>query len=350
MIRRVLLAIGAIVLPIASFGIISRRASRRLLQPPRSAPEETGLGPAIDALGGEVVRFRSRDGLRLAGRWLVAEPDDPGWTSDPHEAVLLLHGWSGSSAPDVVEYGPFLRQTAGVLAFDFRGHGGSDDGSTTFGMHEVEDIAGALAWLGERGIDRVAMVGLSMGGLAAIASVAVLGDGSLPSADTDPAAPAHVVPPRRPRIVGVVADSAAPELVVAVASRLRGPARRWVAGRLFDAAARSLGADPRETEPARVIGLLEGMPLLLISGEADTTVPIADARRLAVAAPAGVEHWVVPGAEHRGAHRTDPAGYELRVTGLLRRSFAAGRQASPIIAAPERGRGRGHDPASPLED
>ena len=144
MIRRVLLAIGAIVLPIASFGIISRRASRRLLQPPRSAPEETGLGPAIDALGGEVVRFRSRDGLRLAGRWLVAEPDDPGWTSDPHEAVLLLHGWSGSSAPDVVEYGPFLRQTAGVLAFDFRGHGGSDDGSTTFGMHEVEDIAGAL--------------------------------------------------------------------------------------------------------------------------------------------------------------------------------------------------------------
>lgn len=350
MIRRVLLAIGAIVLPIASFGILSRRASRRLLQPPRTDPDETGPGPAIDALGGEVVRFRSRDGLRLAGRWLAAEPDDPGWTSDPHEAVLLLHGWSGSSAPDVVEYGPFLRQTAGVLGFDFRGHGGSDDGSTTFGMHEVEDIAGALAWLGERGIDRVAMVGLSMGGLAAIASVAVLGDGSLPSADADPAAPAHVAPPRRPRIVGVVADSAAPELVVAVASRLRGPARRWMAGRLFDAAARSLGADPRDTEPARVIGLLEGMPLLLISGEADTTVPIADARRLAAAAPPGLEHWIVPGAEHRAAHRTDPAGYESRVTDLLRRAFAAGREASPIIAAPERGRGGGHDPASPLED
>lgn len=350
MIRRLSLAIGAIILPIASLGILSRRASRRLLQPPRMTSGESALGPKIDALGGEVVRFRSRDGLRLAGRWLAAESDDPGWSSDPHEAVLLLHGWSGSSAPDAVEYGPFLRQTAGVLAFDFRGHGGSDDGLTTFGMHEVEDIAGALAWLGDRGIDRVAMVGLSMGGLAAIAAVAVLGDGSLPGADTDPAAPAHVAPPRRPRIVGVVGDSLAPELVVAVASRLRGPARRWVAGRLFDAAARSLGADPRETEPVRVIGLLEGMPFLLISGEADTTVPIADARRLAAAAPAGVEHWVVPGAEHRGAHRTDPAGYEPRVTSLLRRSFAAGREASPIIAAPERGRGRSHDPASPLED
>ena len=217
-------------------------------------------------------------------------------------------------------------------------------------MHEVEDIAGALAWLGERGIDRVALVGLSMGGLAAIASVAVLGDGSLPSADVDPAAPAHVAPPRRPRIVGVVADSAAPELVVAVASRLRGPARRWIAGRLFDAAARSLGADPRDTEPTRVIGLLEGMPLLLISGEADTTVPIADARRLAAAAPAGVEHWIVPGAEHCGAHRTDPAGYETRVTDLLRRAFAASRGASPIIAVPERGRGGGHESASTLED
>lgn len=350
MIRRILLAIGAVAVPIASFGILTGRASRRLLNAPRTTPDEAGLGPAIDALGGEVVRLRSQDGLRLAARWLAAGRDDPSWTADPHEAIVLLHGWSGSSAPDVVEYGPFLRQTAGVLALDFRGHGGSDDGPTTFGMYEVEDIAGALAWLGERGIERVALVGLSMGGLAAMAAVAVLGDGSLPSADADPAAPAHVAPPRRPRIVGVVADSAAPELVVPVASRLRGPARRWTAGRLFDAAARSLGADPRETEPVRVIGLLEGMPLLLISGVADTTVPIADARRLAAAAPAGVEHWIVPGAEHSAAHRTDPAGYESRVTDLLRRAFVACREAGPILAAPERGRAGGHESASPMED
>ena len=325
MIRRVLLAAGAALLPIASFDLLTRRASRRLLDAPRTNPDEAALGPAIDALGGEVVRIRSRDGLRLAARWLAADTLDDTWGADPHEAILLLHGWSGSIAPDLVEYGPFLRRTAGVLGLDFRGHGGSEDSPTTFGSREVEDVAGALAWLGERGIERVALFGTSLGGITAIAAVAVLGDGSMPGADADPAAPAHVPAPRRPQILAVVADSVAPELVVAVASRMPGPGSRRLAGRLFDAAARTLGADPRETEPIRVIGLLEGVSLMLISGGRDTTVPVADARRLAAEAPPGTDHWEVPGAEHGGAHRTDPATYEARTTSHLRAAFLQAR-------------------------
>ena len=216
MIRRILLAAGAVLLPIAAFDLLARRASRRLLDAPRTSPEELGLGPSLDALGGEVVRIRSRDGLRLSARWLAAEAHDPAWTIDSHEAIVLLHGWSGSIAPDLLEYGPYLRQTAGVLGLDFRGHGGSDDASTTFGWREVDDVAGALTWLGERGIERVALFGTSLGGITAIAAVAVLGDGSMPGADADPDAPAHVPAPRRPRILAVVADSVAPELVVAV--------------------------------------------------------------------------------------------------------------------------------------
>ncbi len=69
-----------------------------------------------------------------------------------------------------------------------------------------------------------------------------------------------------------------------------------MAARLFDGAARTLGADPRATEPARVIGLVEPVPLLLIHGEADATVPIADGRRLAALAGPSAIHWVVPGA------------------------------------------------------
>ena len=332
MIRRFLLAAGAVAIPIASLDVLARRASRRLLDAPRTTPDEVSLGPAIDALGGEVVRIRSRDGLRLSGRWLAAEPDDPTWTTDPHEAILLLHGWSGSIAPDLVEYGPYLRRTAGVLGLDFRGHGDSEDSPTTFGLREVEDVGGALAWLGERGIERVALVGSSLGGITAIASVAVLGDGSMPGADADPAAPAHVAPPRRPLILAVVADSVAPELAVAVGSRVPGSGAsgtwpRLVANRLFDSVARTLGADPRDTEPIRVIGLLDGVSLLLIAGECDTTVPIADARRMAAAAPPTAEFWEVPGAEHGGAHRADPAAYEARTTGHLRAAFLRGREA-----------------------
>jgi pimeloyl-ACP methyl ester carboxylesterase len=326
-----------------TLGVVSRRAVERLLDAPRTGPGEEALGPALDELGGEVVRLRARDGLRLGARWLPARDSEAGWTADPHDAILLLHGYSGSIAPDLLEYAPFLRRTAGVLGLDFRGHGGSDDGPSTFGLLETEDIAGALAWFGERGITRVALVGTSMGGISAITGVAVLGDGSLEAADGDPIAPRDVDTAPRPRIVGVVADSTAPELEIPVGSRLRGPAGRFVAARLFDGATRLLGADPRATEPSRVIGLLENVPLLLIHGEADTTVPIADGRRLAALAGPASEHWVVPGAGHSGSHAAAGEAYERRVTDFLRLAFRRGRgedvgapESSPIIAAPVR--------------
>ena len=77
----------------------------------------------------------------------------------------------------------------------------------------------------------------------------------------------------------------------------------------------------------RVIGLLEGLPLLLISGELDATVPPADARRLVAAAPAGTADWVVPGAGHAGAHAADEAEYEARTTTHLRAAFLGAREA-----------------------
>src|SRR4029079_12525317 len=138
------------------------------------------------------------------------------WRADPYEASLLLHGWTGSVAPDLVALGPTLRRTAGVLGLDFRGHGESDDGPTTFGLLEVEDVAGALAWLGERGIRRVALAGSSMGGVVAIASIVVLGDGSLAAADVDPDAPAATIDAPRPRIVGAVVEPVAPALRIPI--------------------------------------------------------------------------------------------------------------------------------------
>lgn len=349
MIRRLFGAAAAAAVSIATARALRRRAAARLLEAPRTLPGEAGLGPALDALGGEVVRLRSRDGLRLAGRWLQAgaasdglAADHAAWVPDPHEAVLLLHGYSGSIAPDLVEYGPFLRRTAGVLGLDFRGHGGSEDGPSTFGLLETEDIAGAFAWLGERGVTRVALLGSSMGGISAIVAVAVLGDGRLAGADVDPAAPRHVQPAPRPLVVAVVADSAAPELEIPVAARLPVPAARTVAALLFGGAAALLGADPRATEPIRVIGLVEPVPVLLIHGADDRTVPIEAGRALAAAAGPSTVHGVVPGAGHNGSHGVATQDYERRVTDFLRVAFTTARSedagrtgASPIIDGPD---------------
>ncbi len=326
------------------------RAATKLLDAPRVGPDEAGLKDALDALGGEVIRLRSRDGLKLTGRWLPAENGPVAgdgtagdgaaghaWQLDPYEAILLLHGWTGSVAPDLVELGPTLRRTAGVLGLDFRGHGGSDDAPTTFGLHEIDDVAGALAWLGERGIRRVALVGSSMGGVVAIAAVVVLGDGSLVQAELDPTAPAAAVDAPRPVIVAIVAESVAPDLRIPIANRMPLPIggilRRAFAGRMFTLAGRRVGGDLRATEPGRIIGLVDPVPLLLVHGGADRTVRPKDGRRLAALAGASAEHWEVPGAGHGQARRAAPAQWDERVTRFLRLGFSGGREVVPIIHA-----------------
>jgi uncharacterized protein len=346
--RRAAIVGGLVAVPAAIARLAVGRGAGRLLDAPRVTADEAGLGPAVDALGGEVIRLRSRDGLRLAARWLPSEQGSGGppgeavggsagetWRPDPHDAILLLHGWSGSIAPDLVEFGPFLRRTAGVLGLDFRGHGDSEAAPTTFGLREVEDVAGALAWFGERGITQVAILGTSMGGITALASIAVLGDGSLPAADVDPNAPAHDVDAQRPRIVGAVVESVPPELTVGVGNRMRVPFRRFVAARLFEVAGRRVGGDMRATEPIRIAGLLENVPVLLIHGAADRTVPLKDGRRLAAAIGPRAEHWIVPDATHSAAHTAHPGAYEERVGAFLRRTFSEARSGEPIIGRPD---------------
>jgi pimeloyl-ACP methyl ester carboxylesterase len=324
--RHGLLVAAAPAVALFAVGPVVERIARDLMRAPRRLPEETGMTVGLDRLGGEVVRLRSRDGVRLTGRWIAGSgAPDGDWVPDPHEAILVLHGWSGSVMPDLLDVGPFLLRTAGVLGLDFRGHGGSDDGPTTFGYLEVEDVAGALAWLGERGVRRVALVGTSMGGITALAAVAVLGDGRLAAADADPDAPAAAVEAPRPRIVGVVADSVAPELAIVVGNRMRVPLGRRIAGHAFARMARHVGGDPRATQPIAVVGLLEDVPLLLVHGGADRLVRRKDAQRLVAAAPQGTRHLVVDGAGHGEAHRVDPVAHEAAVTAFLREAFRTTR-------------------------
>ncbi|HZC33837.1 MAG TPA: hypothetical protein VE640_11160, partial [Candidatus Bathyarchaeia archaeon] len=73
MIRRSVGAVGLAAASAITLRSVGRRAARRLLTAPRTTADEAALGPAIDALGGEVARLRARDGLRLTARWLPHE-------------------------------------------------------------------------------------------------------------------------------------------------------------------------------------------------------------------------------------------------------------------------------------
>ena len=73
LIRRAIAASLAAVVSVVTLRALAGRGARRLLDAPRTTPFEEALRPALDALGGEVVRFGSRDGLRLRGRWLPAQ-------------------------------------------------------------------------------------------------------------------------------------------------------------------------------------------------------------------------------------------------------------------------------------
>lgn len=101
------------------------------------------------------------DGRRLAWREAGSGP-----------AVVLLHGWSMSSAvfAEVIEE---LSTDFRVMAPDLRGHGGSDPGAA----HGFADFAADLAgWMEALDLREAGLIGWSMGGQVALELVPAVFD------------------------------------------------------------------------------------------------------------------------------------------------------------------------------
>ena len=108
------------------------------------------------------LTFKSRDGLTLFGRFL---PGRNGAT------ILLLHGL-GSANNDMLLYAEFLAHAGfGVFMFDLRAHGSSDGDTSTYGLREADDVAGAVDYLLTR-VDvngqKIGALGISLGAQAAL--------------------------------------------------------------------------------------------------------------------------------------------------------------------------------------
>jgi pimeloyl-ACP methyl ester carboxylesterase len=213
------------------------------------------------------------DGVRIDAH------HDPG---DPGLAIVVAHGFTGSWRREAVRRaaGVFGRN-AGVISFDFRGHGRSG-GLSTVGDLEIHDVEAAVAWARELGYRRIVTVGFSMGASVVVrhaalhrgvdAVVAVSGPARWYYRGTPPMRRVHWVLERRlGRLVG------------RVALRTRIASGGW---------------DPVPDPPYAVAGLIAPIPLLVVHGDADAYFPVEHAEQLYGNAAEPKELWLESGFGH----------------------------------------------------
>src|ERR1700733_7971371 len=90
-------------------------------------------------------------------------------------AVIVAHGFTLSwQHPRVWRIANQLNLTAGVITFDFRGHGRSG-GLSTLGDLEINDLDVVVAYARELGYQRIAALGFSMGASVVLRHAGLIG-------------------------------------------------------------------------------------------------------------------------------------------------------------------------------
>ena len=259
--------------------------------------EITGMIETLNARPFERVFLRSRDGLRLAGRYY------PGREGAP--IVLAFHGYRGTPSRDFSGGTQFyLSEGYGLLMPEQRAHGASEGHVITFGVKERYDCLDWVAYARERfGPDRpLLLAGISMGA----ATVLMASGLDLPPsvravlADAPFTSPAAII--RR-----VCADRHVPPALAMPLLRLG--ARLYGGFGLNDADA------AEAVKRARV-------PILVLHGEDDRFVPCDMGRAVAAANPDLVQLETFPGAGHGLSFLVDRPRYEAVVRAFFARALA----------------------------
>ena len=222
------------------------------------------------------VRFTNRRGQALAGV-LHGEPKG--------RAVVCCHGML--SDKDGTKHrllaGALEERGIACLRFDFAGRGASE--GRLYDMtyaHETEDLEAALQFLAAVGVERFGLFGSSMGG--AVALLVAARD-------------------ERVRAVATLAAVGHPALIVErYPHESESFERRGYIETVEGRIGRELFDDARNHDVIAAVGVVRAA-LLVLHGEADEVVPVADAHDIAVAAR-NVTLAIVPGADHRFS---DPA-------------------------------------------
>jgi fermentation-respiration switch protein FrsA (DUF1100 family) len=259
--RRLAVALGA-----ALFSLIASGWVVTLLL---THPDRAHLGAAPADLLATDVAFRSRSGAMLHG-WYIAGRPGAG-------AVALLLGVHANRLAMLGR--ARLLATAGysVLLFDFQSHGESEGEAITFGYRERLDVLAAVDYLQATAPgNRIGLIGVSMGGAAALLAAADL------------------------HVDALVIEQVYPTIEEALDNRLRlylGSAGTILSPMLEREMALHLGLDPAHLRPIDHMRDVH-VPLLIIAGDADRHTTLAQSRMLFAAASEPKQLWMVPGAGH----------------------------------------------------
>lgn len=245
--------------------------------------------------GAVPVSMTASDGVELAGWYL---PTQNG------AAVVLRHGAGSRTADAVLQARALHDEGYGVLATDARGHGASGGQGMDLGWYGEVDTRAAVDFLGSRADvdpERIAVVGLSMGGEEAIGAAGV-----------------------DERICAVVAEGATGRTAADKAWLVE---EYGVAGAVQSALdVVTYGVIDMLTPavpPATLAASIDAAPdtsfLLIAAGEVRDEQLVAE--RLEQIAPGRVSVWVAEGAHHSQAIRSAPEQWRSRVGGFLASSL-----------------------------
>jgi uncharacterized protein len=238
----------------------------------------------------EEVRFPTARKRSLHGWWVTGGAGDAA-----RPVVVLVHGW-GRNTERMLPYVAMLRPLGlHLLAFDARHHGLSDRDGHSSMLKFSQDVRAAVDFVTARrdvDADRIAVLGLSVGGAAAIHA-----------AGHDPRIRAVVT-------AGAFADPRDAMVTLGRWSVLAKPAMplalRFVEWRI--------GARLAAIAPEAAIARARAR-FLIVHGEQDRIVPLPHAHRLHAAAQGKDELWLMPGRGHSDVHLE--AGFRERVASFL---------------------------------
>lgn len=239
--------------------------------------------------GARDVRFPASDGVPIAG-WYVPGRSDA--------AVVVMHGSHGTREATAGHVRALARDGFTVLSVDARGHGESGGDPNAAGWTAVPDVAGAVAFLRQAGVDpeRIGGLGLSMGGEVLLRAAAE--DAGLAAVVADGAGASTLGDMR------IVDPGALPTSV------------SWVAMR----AAELLSGDREPTPLGEVVADISA-PVLLIASSAKDERAIDEQYRRTIGA--GAQLWHVADAGHTQAFDVHPREYTSRVGAFLRAQLDA---------------------------